>query len=218
MNTILLEEKYILEYIKDMLNDIKLGTKILNDAKYHHNTRYYDAPSVCQYGILSLNDLNKLGIKKFNSDFLEKMSDTESHINGIENVSLAVVGLDDIYPNEYEYNPLSPESVDFLVASDVTTSRSSIHYGNEFLTNSISVDKLRSVDIRLLKLIELFENGEFKKNYSIQKIIEKYNYLKSIACIMKQVELDMPLREMSCENGILMDLDKLSSYPELILK
>lgn len=47
------------------------------------------------------------------------MSDTESHVNGKNSVSLSVIGLKDLYPNEVEYNPFSPNLVDFLITSDI---------------------------------------------------------------------------------------------------
>ena len=72
MDTILLEKKFVLEYIKDILNDIKIASGMINNAKYHHNTDYSVAPSILKYGVLSLTDLNKLGIKNYSTEFLKK--------------------------------------------------------------------------------------------------------------------------------------------------
>lgn len=219
MKTILLEEKYILEYVKDILHDIKIGASVINNAKYHHNTDYCAASSICRHGILTMMDLKKFGIKNYSDEFLQKMDDIESHINGNDAVSLSVVGLQDLYPNEDEYNPFTPSQVDFLVSSKIQTGRSTIHYGNEFLSyKSIGTDKLKSVDIRLLKLIEMIENGYSSNNFTIQSVIEKYNYLKNIALAMKYSQLDIPLREMSHQDNSSIDVDKLSSTPKLVLK
>ncbi len=219
MDTILLEKKFVLEYIKDILNDIKIASGMINNAKYHHNTDYSVAPSILKYGVLSLTDLNKLGIKNYSTEFLKKMDDIESHINGSNAVSLSIVGLQDLYHNEDEYNPFIPSKVDFLISSDIKTCRSAIHYGNEFLSyESIGVDKLRAVDIRLLKLIELVEKGLSSNNYSVESVIEKYNCLKNIAITMKHFKLDIPIREMSYQNNSLIDVDKLSFTPKLLLK
>ena len=217
MNTIILEKKYILEYIKNSLHEIKSGSTTITDAKYHHNSEYCDAPSICQYGILTMKDLAKLKIKDYNNDFLQLMNDIESHANGNDAVSLAVIGLKDLYPNEFEYNPEIPGKVDFLVSSNVKAGRSSINFGNEFLSyKSINPNQLRSLDIRLLKLIELIEQ---RKQYdSIENVIHKYNYLKEIALTMKEHSLDIPIREMSKENHFDIDIDKLSSIPRLTLK
>ena len=219
MNIISLEEKYILEYIKDIFNDFKIGISTIECAKYHHNASYHDASSICQYGILTLLDLKKIGIKNYDDDVIEKMNDIESHINGNDSVSLSVVGLKDLYRNEDEYDPFTPSQVDFLVSSEIKTRRSSIHYGNEFLYyGSIGIEKLRSVDIRLLKLIELIENGFSSNKMTIQNVVEKYNYLKIIALTMKKYQLDIPLREMSYHDNSSVDIDMMSSTPKLILK
>lgn len=79
----------------------------------------------------------------------------KSHVNCKNAVSLCVVALKDLYPNEDEYNPFSPNLVDFLVTSDIRVSRSSIHYGNEFLSfHSIKKEELKSIDIRLLNFYD----------------------------------------------------------------
>lgn len=219
MNTILLEEKYILEYIKDTINSSKTGQVAVDKARYHHNTKYCDATSVCHHGILTMSDLKNIGIKNYNEDFFQKMDDIESHINGIGAVSLSVVGLHDLYDGEEEYNPFTPSQVDFLVSSEIKTGRFAVHYGNEFLSQeSIGVDKLRSIDIRLLKLIEVIESGYSSGSYTIQSAIEKYNYLREVALTMKRIQLDIPLREMSYHQNHSMDVNKLSSCPKLALK
>lgn len=132
MDNIALSETDVLEYVCDILSDIKYnGTDVFN-AKYHHNTDYKHASLICKYGILTLDDLNHQGIRNDSNEFLKIMSDTESHVNGKNAVSLSVVGLKDLYPKEDEYNPFSPNLVDFLITSDIKASRASIHYGNEF--------------------------------------------------------------------------------------
>lgn len=219
MNTITLEEKYILEYIKDILNETKLGTTSVNNAIYHHNTNYCDAASICKYGILSIEDQKKLGIKNYSEDFLKTMDDIESHINGNNGISLAVMGLKDLYPDENEYNPYKPGLVDFIISKEIKTYRIPLHYGNEFLSyQSISNDKIRAVDIRLLLLIEIIEKRNYLNNFSITSTIEKYNHLKNIALTIKQLNLNIPLREMSYQDNTLLDIDKLSTAKTLILK
>ncbi|MBR3140629.1 MAG: hypothetical protein IKF11_07180, partial [Methanobrevibacter sp.] len=91
----------------------------VENAKYHHTTKYKDASSVCKYGILTLEDLNKRGIRNDSPEFIRRMDDIDSHINGADGISLAVVGLKDLTRDEFEYNPFEPTRVDFLVSSDV---------------------------------------------------------------------------------------------------
>ena len=217
METILLEEKNVPEYIYDSICSIRLVGNEIIDAKYHHNTAYKDAVSICKYGILTLADMNARGIRKDSTEFLKIMGDTDSHVNGNNCVSLAIVGLDDIYPNEEEYNPFSPNLVDFLVSSNIKASRSSIHYGNEFLScGSIMRDSLKSIDTRLLKL--LCQNKSYMSDSSIQTIIQKYNYLRAIALEIKKQKLELPLREMSESNIFELNQEKLVNQPKLLLK
>ena len=217
METILLEEKNVLEYIYDSICSVRTVGDEVKNAKYHHNTKYKDAVSICKYGILTLTDMNLKRIREDSKEFLKIMGDTDSHVNGNNCVSLSIVGLTDIYLNEDEYNPLSPILVDFLVSSDIQASRFSIHYGNEFLSfGSILIDKLKSVDIRLLKL--LCQNKSYMIDSSIQAIIQKYNYLKDIASELKKQQLELPLREMSESTVFQIDTDKLVKYPKIILK
>lgn len=210
MSNIILEKKYALEYVKDILNDVRLKETNIKNAKYHHNTSYSNAPLVCQYGILSLQDIKKHKIRDYTDEFLTRMSDIESHINGSDSVSLSVVGLDDLYPNEDEYNPHSSHLVDFRVTSDIKAHRSTLHYGNEYLSDSISIDKLRAIDIYLLELIS--------KESDINKVIEKYNDLIKICISMKKMNLDIPLRELSFDTNHAIDIDRLSRYQKVKLK
>lgn len=214
---IVLEEKFIKEYIFDTINDIKIQCKNV-DETYHHNSEYKDAPKICQYGILSLNELNKQGIKKYSKEFLSTMSDIESHVNGSDAISLSRVGLKDLYQNEEIYDPFSPNLVDFIVSNDVKAQRTSIHYGNEFIVqNEIEISKLVALDIRLLKLLEHLKLNSGFSNITLREIIEKFNYLKDIAIAMKQSKLDMPLRERSYET-LSLDVDKLSNIEKIKIK
>lgn len=219
MSKIIIEEKHITEYIKDTLSDCRSGSIIVNNAKYHHNTSYREAPNICRHGILSLVEQQKQGIKDYTSDFLTIMNDIESHVNGNDSISLSVVGLKDLYPGEDEYNPYSPSMVDFLITSDIIASRSTHHYGNEFLVHgSISTDKLKAIDIRLLRLIQLIEKNRNNPMYNNEKLVSMYNNLREIALTMRAAQLDIPLREMSQQDDSNLDIDKISTAPILVLK
>lgn len=207
------EEKDVLKYIEYMLNCFKTQNIEIDNAKYHHNTSYKTTPLVLKNGILSISDLNKLGIKKYSKKILNTMSDTSSHVNGIDAISLSVVGLKDLYRDEFEYDPFNPNQVDLLISSDISAHRDSTHYGNEYLSySSIPNNKIKSVDVRIIELIK-----SAKCIQDIQNIIEKYNNLTNIALTLKDLNLNIPLRDMSKEN-LTMDIDKVSMAPKLILK
>ena len=149
-------KKDVLKYMYTTISNLMVGWQTV-EYRYHHNSRYDSAVTICQSVIHSLLELNRRGIKTYSKDFLELMSDNESHINGNTLISLAVMGLDDIGPDDIEYNPRSIHKVDFLISDQVIARRDPSHYENEFLSDkSIELDMLKSVDIRLLKLIKLF--------------------------------------------------------------
>ena len=211
-----IRELDVLKCVKENLNILKTNSVNINRGKYHHNTQYDQASSVCRYGILTLADLNKQGLRNDTASFLEIMDDSDSHANGKNSVSLSVVGLTDLYIGEPEYNPFSPYLVDFIISSDVKARRFSGNYGNEFLSfGSISNKDLRAIDIRLLKLIKLKEQG---LEIPSSEILKKYNALIGIALEMKKQELDIPLREMSDTDGFVLDKEKLSLMRKLVIK
>lgn len=218
MSSIQLEEKRILEYIKESIHDMKICLENVEHARYHHNTSYKDAISICKYGILSMIEQNKLGIRDYSLDTLKIMSDITSHVNGSDAISLSVVGLKDLYPDEEEYDPYSMTQVDFLISSSIKASRSTHHYGNEFLSfSNIKIQKLRAVDIRLLRLIESIENEKIT-DYPINKVVDKYNRLRKIALAIKQTKLDISIREMSGVCPFSIDIDRLSKTPKIVIK
>lgn len=217
MDTVLLEEKNISEYVYDTIYKVMTNGDEIHNAKFHHNTAYKDVVSICKYGILTLNDLNFKGIRKDSDEFLEVMDDNESHVNGNNCVSLAIVGLTDIYPNEDEYNPFSPNLVDFLISSDIKASRSAIHYGNEFLSHSsISVENIKSIDIRLLKLLGQVQSHT--SDCSLKTVLQNYNYLREIALFLKRQQLVLPIREMSESSIFELNVIELANKPKLLLK
>lgn len=216
MKRIYIREKYVLEYIKNMLNCCFYSLKSIDAAKYHHNTSYEAAPSIIKYGILSMEDINNLGIKLYSKDCLNLMDDIESHVNGRNGVSLSVIGLSDLYKGEEEFNPYESNYIDFLVDSNIKAFRNTIHYGNEFISEGrINSDKIKAADIRLIKYIDSL----YKKDiFSIIEVINKYNQIIMMSKEIVEAGKDIQIREMS--DGVKKNIDviKMSKTPKLILK
>ncbi len=197
--------------IEDIIFD-SMGVKISINDRYHHNSSYASAPSIIKNGILSLHDLHRNGIVNFSDSQLKIFDDTDSHVNGSDRVSLAVVGLDDLYKDEVEFNPFKPANVDFIVSSNIKASRNSTHYGNEFLSyGSIKNDMLRSVDVRILEYLDRLSKLE---TTNVNDLINIYESLRNIAIALKESKLDIPLREMSKGNSL--DIDKIIEMPKLV--
>lgn len=203
-----MNEREIFEFIDDNIASTRIKGREI-DGKYHHNTTYEQAPSIIKNGILSLEDLHKNRIITFSAETLKKLSNTESHINGIDGISLARTGLTDLYADEDEYDPLRPIVVDFIIDSNIKARRTTIHYGNEYIANSpIEPDKIKSVDIRIRKYLKLLEKKD------VETAIRYYENLKLIAQALKEKQLDIPLRELSEENTSL-DIDKVLKMPKI---
>ena len=210
-----LEEKFVLEYIQDMLATYKLRNgNELQGAKFHHNSSYDDAPLIVKHGILPIKDIVALGLKNYSEEFLKVAGDTESHVNGDSAISLSIKGLDDLRPDEWEYNPDNPLNVDFRIDSGIKAGRSSIHYGNEYLSHqAIHPDKIRSIDIRLLQLIQ-----RKKQDEDVKDIVNKYNNLIEIAKQVVETKLDVPLRERTEDARLILDANMLADASKLTLK
>ncbi len=215
MNKMVVNKSEVSEYIKDTLYSLKDGEAKIGDTMYHHNTSYANAPLVCKHGILSLLELNKLKIRNDSLETLKKLNDTESHPNGITGISLSVLGLDDLYDYEIEYDPLDSSVVDFIVSSDIDAYRYTTNYGNEFVCyNSIGLDKILYLDFRLLEYIKLSD----KSNISSEELINMYNNLLQAAINLRDANAKVILREMSKDASFNIDILKFSKSKFLTLK
>ena len=217
MNEIIIKEKYILEYIRNMLYACSYAIKNIDDNayQYHHNTAYEYAPSIIKYGILSIEELNSLGIRSYSKEYLKFIDDIESHVNGKDGISLSVTGLTDLYKDEDEYDPCQSNIFDFLVDENIKTVRNTTHYGNEFISeNKISNDRIVSADIRIINYIN---NLSEKDGKAIFSVINKYNQIIMMSKEILRHNRDMQMREMSEGVNRKIDVEKMSEMPRLLM-
>lgn len=217
MNEVIIKEKYILEYIRNMLYACSYAIKNIDDNayQYHHNTAYEYAPSIIKYGILSIEELNSLGIRSYSKDYLKFIDDIESHVNGKDGISLSVTGLTDLYKDEDEYDPCQSNIVDFLVDENIKTVRNTTHYGNEFISeNKISNDRIIAADIRIINYINNL--GE-KDSKAIFSVINKYNQIIMMSKEILKYNRNMQMREMSDGVNRKIDVEKMSEMPRLLM-
>lgn len=219
MKRVAIKKTEVLDFVEETITDTFLAFSDVKDYRFHHNAKYEDAVSILENGILSATEQKKLGI--ISEGILGLYDDTESHINGTESISLAVLGLTDLNPNELEYDPFSTKYIDFLISNGLTVRRASKNYGNEFLTDhSISSDKIRAIDIRIISYIASIkvERDKRLRNVSINQLLINYHRLKEIAMVLKQRRMDIPIREMSLEEGKTLDVLKVAEMPVLKIK
>ena len=215
MNKISINESEVRSFISNILYSSKINFVSVKDAKYHHIASYENTPLICEYGLLSLKELNRLKIREDSSDALERMDDTESHINGNNGISLFVLGLDDLYRDEDEYDSISASDIDFIISDRIKAYRNSLHYGNEYISfnNNIDVDNILSIDFRILEYMSLMD----KQNIPVKKLVEMYNNLLLASQVLKNKKAQILLREMS-QDPFNIDIDKLSSESQIVLK
>lgn len=227
MNQVEIEEYRVCEYISDMLSEARLKISLIKDAKFHHTSRYSLMPTIIKHGILPLSELNRLNITSYSDEEMKRFSDTESHINGINGVSLSVRKLKNIDINKFIYDPLNPNTVDIRVDSNLKTDnsyikvpyRSTAHYDNEFIFDDmISTDSFRSIDIRIFNLINQINRTSIFSPVDYNKLVENYNALKEIALEMVLLGKDIPLREMSFGEKCNLDPMVLMSKPKLKIR
>lgn len=220
MSDIKLDRCDVVNYVKNTLDNSKTNFDEVTDAKYHHNTKYCDASSVIRLGILTMSELNKLKLRHDSPKSLKVMNDTLSQVNGLDGVSLAVTGLDDLYPDEDEFDPFLSDVVDFRIADTLSPrpGRDSTKYGNEFIYRGIiKPEEFRAIDIRILEYIEQLENNVSNMgSRSIEELKNNYNNLLDMLKVLKDANLDVPVRETF--GGFSIDKEKMSECPRIVIK
>lgn len=220
MSDIKLDRCDVVNYVKNTLDNSKTNFDEVTDAKYHHNTKYCDASSVIRLGILTMSELNKLKLRHDSPESLKVMNDTLSQVNGLDGVSLAVTGLDDLYPDEDEFDPFLSDAVDFRIADTLSPrpGRDSTKYGNEFIYRGIiKPEEFRAIDIRILEYIEQLENNVSNMgSRSIEELKNNYNNLLDMLKVLNDANLDVPVRETF--GGFSIDKEKMSECPRIVIK
>lgn len=198
MQKIVLEEKNVLKYISNMLHELLNRCDDFNDDYFHHNIGYHNASSAIKHGLLSLKEQKEKNIVDIDDSLMKILSDTSSHVNGVDGISLSRVGLSDLYDDEEEYDPFISSDVDLLVDSKIKAFRSTTNYGNEYICNhNISPSMFKSLDVRYLKYID--DSIKHSDGIDYKKIVQKYNELIDMARELVNASLDIPFREMSFE-------------------
>lgn len=214
MKKIYVQKENVLNYILELLNIYKGETIKLENARYHHNTDYKDGKNVVENGILTLQSLSDKGLMELSKEQLKIMDDTSSHINGINGVSLAVVGLKDLYRDEFEYDPFDDSKLDIIVDTSLHARRTSTNYGNEYIADgNIDVSYIRAIDIRLEECINKVLNTENEK--TIIEVVERFNYLIEIASSL--INSNILLREASFEQYKVLDKENIAKLNKITI-
>ena len=194
-------------------------TKIeVSDYKYHHNAHYGDMPEILRNGILSYNERLRLENKDGSEEEKYRRSDS-AYVNGTDFISVAT---EEGYPADstpsyrlkydlYYYDSLY--RTDILLSQDIDANPNRHNYINEcFVKDKIDISKFRGIDIRLLNYIKATLKNPNERD--IKRIINAYNSLIDMSLIMREDNLGIPLREVSCENNTL-EISKVSNLQKI---
>lgn len=211
-----LEEEFIREYIEETLHlNLCDGEEII-DGKYHHNSDYDNAPSILKNNILSIRRLHQLGLVDISDNQLQLLDDITSHANGIDGISLSVVGLDDLYKDEDEYNPFHSGVIDYVISDEVKARRYTENYGNEYIARGeILLSCIRTIDFRLIKFMKHNIYNEQLLGNVYDNFIRKYNTIIYTARKIAEKELPIQIREMSYIQKSL-DVESMAKHPYLV--
>ena len=224
---LLIEEKEVYEYVRDTLNSLKYGIVNIENSKdiFHHTSSYSNVITILKYGILSLSDLRKKDLISITDDEFKKLSNYDSHSNGVDGVSFAKVKeKDPYYENQdmFYYDPVNClNHVDILYSiNDRSNYRTGFdcNYYNEYVfTRSFPSDMIKSLDTRIMKLL-------INKPNKVHDVILYLNYLKEYVVFLQNNHLDIPIRDMSyeksndCVKGNLLDNNKIMNMPKVLIK
>lgn len=136
------------------------------------------------------------------------------HVNGTDCISLSTFDIDmsRVNDDEWLYDYRMCNDADILISSDVKAFRNTTNYTNEFLVDHVIQPKyFKAIDLRLLSQDNTSDDSK------IQKLINNYNYLRSIAISLYNKGLNIPLRERGMEDFNL-DINKVKTLSELRVK
>lgn len=218
---IIINESEVEKFVKDIINSAKTQPVNVENALYHHNTKYEYAPFNIRHGLMSVMMLQKYGRVNYTEEQLAAFENDCYNVNGIYCISLSKVGLSDQYSdNDEEYNPLKGNMPDILISGDIFARRRHKNYFNEYLADDIIFpEKFKAIDVRVIKVSENNEKVYRwpSREARILDLKKMYNGLSEIAIAIKEMNLDIPLREMSYEDNMALDIDKVASFPKISL-
>ena len=217
LDIICIDEDMLYEFIKLNLHSCRVSSRIIENSKYHHQTKIERIPNMLKNGILSKNKFSELKGRDLTDDEISIYSD-DCHVNGTDYVSVSSMDLDfsTMGKDEYYWDPIDSLESGIVVSSDIRAFRVTKNYFNEFLVEGgIYPSSFSAIDTKVLKIYtNRFYRGEESKT---DRMLRHYHTLKDIALSLKEDNLDIPLREVSDE-VITLDIDKVIKLPSLKLK
>lgn len=119
-------------------------------------------------------------------------------VNGLEGVSVSSLDVDfsKMYKDECWYNPSRGVLANVVVSNEVRAAQVTDHYFNEFVVyGGIKPKYFKAIDVRVLRLLDYYKKDS--DDVAIKAMLTQYNSLINIAKTMKELDINIPLRESS---------------------
>ena len=224
--------------IKESVNGCIKGEAEAIVHDYNCNVKIEDVASVLKLGFLPKNvrykilenrELTQKEIELFTSDCC---------VNGLNGVSISSINVDwaQMYRDECWYNPSRGVLANIVISNDVRAAQTTDHYFNEFVVyGGIAPKDFKAIDVRVLRLLDYYRKES--DDVVINAMITQYNSLIDVASTIRELSMDIPLRESSkwtiqevmkgkFMDGIVesvlgivdLDVDKVAALPKMIVK
>lgn len=196
---------------------------IIYDKKFHHRLEPKNVVSVLEYGLLSKRLKTQLVDNRELTEKEISIFSEEWHVNGLDFISLSNVEENCILMGENSefWDAYCNFFPDIIVSSKVQATRNSTNYFNEYLVeNQIPINLFNSIDLRILKIINIPNLSKRKK---IKLLLDYYETIINIAKYLVDNNLSIPLRETSevknkdeYYKAITLDPNKIIKLPKLL--
>jgi len=217
---ILVEKEQVFKLIKENIYSCVVDKIELDDRTYHHNTKIESISGILKTGLLSTRARRRVFDKRELTAEEEYKLEDEFYVNGADHISLSSMNVDfsQKYKDEDVYDPYFTDFPDIIISKNVNTYRNFTNYFNEFLVeDNIPVEFFRSIEVKIFKAMEKRDT---------KAVIDYYNEIRKIALVLKELNLDIPVRESSLVTGmdnenieaLTLSKEKLINLPEIKIK
>ena len=232
-------DKYgLFDLIKESVNGCIGGEAEAIVHDYNCNVKIEDVSSVLKLGFLPKQERYRVLENRGLTQKEIELFTSDCCVNGLNGVSISSINVDwtQMYRDECWYNPSRGILANIVISNDVRASQTTDHYFNEFVVyGGILPKDFKAIDVRVLRLLDYYKKDS--DDVTINAMITQYNSLIDIASTIRELGMDIPLRESSkwtieevmngpymdriveSVDGIVnLDVDKVASLPKMNVK
>lgn len=190
----------VYDVVRKNILGCRVEDRLVSKDGYNCDFKIEDVPSALKYGLLTKRErIRKFEGRELTEEEEIRFSDPRC-VNGADAISLSSLNLDfsKMYRDEEWYNPSTGISANLVISNKVGASQTTTNYFNEFLSfKSILPEFIEAVDCRIFRVKDtknLVKNSDQER---MNMMLGQYEGLRSIAATILELELNIPLREVS---------------------